>query len=366
MTTTRQRLAGVVDAWLHGVARPAPMMLVRAIREVSAGFTDERATRDKNYLNDRWQLEAYARFFAPLNAARTALLFERLHHEGHVDLRASPRVLDLGAGPLSASIGAGCAFASLAHVTALDASAPALARGATDIARLLPMNSAAVETITGPLQDTVVGLPDASFDVVLMANVLNEIGDARRDIGVRLALVREALRCVRDDGVVMIIEPATRMPTRALMSIRDALAKTVDIVAPCVGAATCPLLASSGDWCHGMLEWSQRPARLRALEEQAQLHKDTLKLSHLVLRKRAPQTKAGLRIIGGVMRAEVERRYACGPTGLVTLQGRPMLAPSLRGAVRGSLMPDTQTTNKGEGAMPPRPRHVGHNRSSKP
>jgi len=51
---------------------------------------------------------------------------------------------------------------------------------------------------------------------------------------------------------LVVIEPALRVTTRALMALRDAVIArgAAHPVAPCLHAAPCPMLAREGDWCH--------------------------------------------------------------------------------------------------------------------
>lgn len=127
------------------------------------------------------------------------------------------------------------------------------------------------------------------FDVVLLGQVLSEIGDsgtARLDAHVEL--VGAALDRTAADGSVVIIEPALRDRTRHLHAVRDALLATehrgASVFAPCLHAAPCPALDDEGAWCHEDLD-VDLPPWLRPVAADAGLRWQGLTFSYLVLRK---------------------------------------------------------------------------------
>jgi hypothetical protein len=126
------------------------------------------------------------------------------------------------------------------------------------------------------------------------------------------------------------------------MAVRDAVVDDglASVLSPCRGARACPLLATRGDWCHGDVHWPSRPEAYRAVERAARLPKDTLASTHLLLgRTGVAPPRGGVRVVGGVMRDThgVERRYVCADD-LVTITGRPRLAPALARAARGDVV----------------------------
>src|SRR4029078_7441568 len=69
----------------------------------------------------------------------------------------------------------------------------------------------------------------------------------------RLELVERALTAIRDDGAVIIIEPALRDTARALHELRDAVLASGRgrVFAPSAPRGSpCPALADPDDWCH--------------------------------------------------------------------------------------------------------------------
>ncbi len=85
-------------------------------------------------------------------------------------------------------------------------------------------------------------------DLVLCQTALNEmLVDATygRDT---VAMVRRWA----ESAPLLVIEPALKTTTRALMALRDAILAPggVSVIAPCLHQKPCPMLARGGDWCH--------------------------------------------------------------------------------------------------------------------
>lgn len=321
--------------------------LAADVRRLHRLFTTERSDRRPLYLQERPLLRAYLGYFAPLNAMKVALLLRMLEQEGRLSLPPRPRVVDLGAGPLSGILGVWVATGAVGEALAVDVSKQALAHGEAWLERSRARGEIAsletrVASITGsPARFA----PTWKSDLVILANVLVELGEPRRTEERRLALLRAALSFLGERGRLLVVEPGTRVSARALQRLRDRLAETgeASILAPCTGAARCPLLERQGDWCHHELPWSPPPP-VRALERAAGLDRQALTLSYLLLASAAEaENTSGLRLVGGVMRDDAgeERRYACTSGGLVTLRGRsgPLPEPAFA-APRGALLED--------------------------
>jgi hypothetical protein len=217
-------------------------------------------------------------------------------------------------------------------------------------------------SISGP---TSTWMPKEPVDLVIAANVLNELSDPR-DLGPRRRLVSASLAALSPRGRLLLVEPAMRMESRALMALRDDLvADGVGILSPCRGAPGCPLLQTRGDWCHQELRWDLRPAAYVALERDARLPKALLAASHLLLGPpNEPAPRRGLRVVGGLMRGSdgVERRYLCGQQSqLLTAQGNPHLANAVAQAQRGSVTDERAVASSAPAprAQPFRPQTPG-------
>jgi SAM-dependent methyltransferase len=342
------RLDALISRALTGGVRPADVV------ELSRLFGEERRKRSGDYMTDPALLGAYLGFFLPHYAAKAALLLEQMQREGLVKVPGAPRVLDVGAGPLTGLFGAWLLTGALGPSVALDLAGRSMHAGKAlldELAPGLPVRLVEASVYKRPL-------PEGPFDLVIIAHVLNELGDPRRDLQGRTDLVRALLLTLAPGGRILIVEPGTRVHGRSLMALRDALVLDgVPILSPCRGAPVCPLLATPGDWCHGDLAWA-RPRAFIELEHKANLRKDVLKQSHLLLAAlgdaRAPTT--GLRLVGGLMRdkLEVERRYGCGRAGLVVLRGQPKLAADINKPLRHGLVVREPKTDEVERERAPR------------
>jgi SAM-dependent methyltransferase len=342
-TPAHQRIAAVAEAAVAIASHRHPSSLHRDITRLSALFTHARGQRRHTYMQDPALRRAYLAFFVPHNVARIALLLLRARDEGHLPDTAAPRVLDVGAGPLTGMLACWAVWGHLGPSRAVDLARSALLDGQA-VLRAVGADVDAVDlvdrSLLGPPSSW---LPQDDADVVVAANVINEVGDPR-DIGPRLRLVQTLVRSLAPQGRLVVVEPAMRVEGRALLAVRDAIVEQnlATVLSPCRGAPRCPLLSTRGDWCHGDVTWQARPSSYRALETATGLAKASLAASHLLLAPAStPEPSAGLRLVGGLMRDAhgVERRYACG-TSLVTLAGSPRLSPRVQQAARGELVRD--------------------------
>ncbi len=332
-----ERIAAIVEAtWAE------PRSVGTDIAHLSRLFGAERAARRPDYLTVPRLRAAYLSFFLPQYAAKIALLLEQAQAEGLLTLPAQPRVLDVGAGPLSGVLGAWCFAGAVGPSVAVDLAQRAMQAGQGVLDAVAP--GSVVRLVVEPVQRR--PLPNGPFDLVIVAHVLNELGDPRRAVAERAALLEELCGVLAPGGRVLVVEPGTRVHGRALMAVRDVLADRARheavVVSPCRDAPACPLLRTEGDWCHGELSW-EPPAKFRALEKASGLKKTVLKHSHLLLARAADvegPPRDGLRLVGGLMvdRQGVERRYGCGKEALVELRGRPRLRPSSSRPLRGALL----------------------------
>jgi SAM-dependent methyltransferase len=96
---------------------------------------------------------------------------------------------------------------------------------------------------------------EGRFDLVVAAHLLNELfagqpeaQQLERRAGRVLAWARALLA---PGGLLVLIEPALRETSRALLAVRDrVVAAGLQVVAPCFRQGACPALASPRDWCH--------------------------------------------------------------------------------------------------------------------
>lgn len=342
VTSRDERIAAVFDAALDVARRRHRSPVARDVAELSRLFGSEKGAREAGYLRRPSERRAYLAWYAPRNAARIGLMLDELASEGVLPRWERPRVLDLGAGPLAGVLGAWVAFGSVGRSLAVDLAAAAMSDG-VELLRRVEADVEHVDTRVANLQQASAWGTRGPFDLVVIANSLGELGDPRRDVAARAAVVEEALARLAPGGRVLVVEPGTRIHGQGLMRVRDALVarKRAAALAPCTGAAACPLLTVPGGWCHVELPW-RPPESARKLAEQAGLSASPLKHSYLLL-SREGDAPRGLRLVGGTMRSGagaslVERRYACTAEGLVELRRKGGLPAEVSRPPRGAVL----------------------------
>jgi 2-polyprenyl-3-methyl-5-hydroxy-6-metoxy-1,4-benzoquinol methylase len=293
---------------------PSPKLTPSEIKEVGAGIkrlshglTRERELAGAKYMDDPALLGAYLLFYWPVSYAQSRSLLSELPHR--------PRaLLDLGSGPgplAFAGIDAGAS-----ETIAADRSKPAL-----ELARQLAIASS--ESLGTREWSPDRPLPDGRFDVITMGHVLNELfaGDVQQ----RANLVERALERVKPGGSLVVMEPALRDTSRALLQVRDVLvAKGYAVRAPCLFRGPCPALVKPSDWCHAERQW-RMPALTETLARTAGLHKESLKMSYLVLAPKGdswaePPHGRVLRIVSEALEGKGRQRFmGCGPEGRIGL-----------------------------------------------
>lgn len=314
------RAADLFHAALDEAERLHRTPLSQDVARLSKLFGADKAERDPAYLTDPGLRRAYLGFYAPRNAVRLALLLRSLERERALKRLSAPRVLDVGAGPLAGLLGAWVRYGELREATAVDLAAGAMRDGRDMYARVVgsaaPAPQTRVANITSRPWPT---LPRA--DLVMVANVIGELGDARRATARRAQVVEDALAQTTDEGAVLVVEPATRVHARGLMAVRDLLVERGHVVrAPCTGADACPLLLTRGDWCHEDLAWTP-PPRVARLMRDAGLRPAPLRHAYLLLTRARPGR--GQRVVSGVLRRGRRRvQLSCTPDGLVELDAK--------------------------------------------
>ncbi len=336
--TREERIAALFDTAVDLARRRHRSPVARDVAELSKLFGSQKAAREAGYLRQPSGRRAYLAWYAPRNAARIGLLLAELAREGALPRWERPRVLDLGAGPLAGVLGAWVAYGAVGRSLAVDLAAAAMADG-IELQRRAGADVEQVDTRVANLQQPGSWGARGPFDLVVIANSLGEVGDPRRDVVTRASIVEDALTRLAPGGRVLVVEPGTRIHGQGLMRVRDALVarKKAVALAPCTGAASCPLLNVPGGWCHVELPWDP-PRSARELAAKAGLSSSPLKHSYLLLANEG-EAPGGHRLIGGLMRSDdKERRYACTSEGLVELRARGRLPREVSAPPRGALL----------------------------
>jgi ribosomal protein RSM22 (predicted rRNA methylase) len=193
-----------------------------------------------------------------------------------------------------------------------------------------------------------------------MGHVLNELfGRGENAVAARAALVEQLLSRLKPGGSLMILEPALRETSRDLLYVRDILvAKGFAVRAPCLFRGPCPALVKASDWCHAERDW-RMPTLLEDLARAAGLHKESLKMSYLVLAPPgepwpAPPAGHAFRIVSEPLEGKGRQRYmGCGPEGRMGLalqqKHRNVGNEAFFSLKRGDVVGVTETEQRGDG-----------------
>ncbi|HKX12619.1 MAG TPA: small ribosomal subunit Rsm22 family protein [bacterium] len=254
----------------------------KGVGELSELFTSERAELKAGYLNRPELRAAYLLYFLPINFAKGLDVLGRLPEEFW--RRDSYRVIDLGCGPGSVSL----AFAELllqknprakVEFTLVEQN-PAVLQDAQNFLRFrLPQ--AQIKPIKAWLHAFHF---NGEYDLILMSHVLNEL----TKLGAQQRaewLLPNLQRHLADQGLLAILEPALKRPTRELMALRDHLLESggFTVLAPCLHDQRCPMLAATlQDWCHFYVDWKE-PEYLQKLDKMVKNDNRFVKVAYLIL-----------------------------------------------------------------------------------
>jgi SAM-dependent methyltransferase len=346
----RQRASGRPSPSARGAPRAASDELDReelkevaqGVSRLSKGLTRERELAGARYMDDPKLLGAYLLFYWPVSYAqgRSAL--------GELDRR--PRsVLDLGSGP------GPLAFAAL-DAGAREVLAADRSKAALELARALAVEASEPMGTRDWAPER--PLPDGKFDLITMGHVVNELFAG--DVAKRATLLEAVLARLSPGGSLMVIEPALRETSRALLEVRDLLvSRGYPVRAPCLFRGPCPALVKGSDWCHAERRW-RLPPMVEAIARTAGLHKESLKMSYLVLGRKdeawpTPPPGRLFRIVSEPLEGKGRQRYmGCGPEGRVglALQQRHRTEANARffELDRGTVIRVEGTEERGDGA----------------
>jgi SAM-dependent methyltransferase len=293
---------------------PSEMLTPNELREVGAGvkqlshgLTRDRALAGAKYMDDPRLLGAYLLFYWPVSYAQARSALQEVGQRPR-------KVLDLGSGPGPLAFAASDAGGN--EVVAADRS-----RAALDLAKALAIEAG--EGLGTREWSPEKPIPDGQFDLVTMGHLLNELFNG--DLEQRARLVEKALEKVSKGGSLLILEPALKETSRALLKVRDVLvSRGYAVRAPCLFRGNCPALIKESDWCHAERAWKM-PPMVEAIAKAAGLHKESLKMSYLVLAPKGeawPTPPPGrlFRIVSESLEGKGRHRFmGCGPEGRVGL-----------------------------------------------
>ena len=182
--------------------------------------------------------------------------------------------------------------------------------------------------MTTTLTDVRGRLPPGRFKTVLAGHLLNELLPRRgRGLGDAFPLARSLADRTEKTGALVFLEPAQRIPSRALSTLRERLLKTgFKPTFPCTHGSGCPVLSPRAkDWCVVDVPFD-RPELTAEVDRLLGIRRQKLTVSALALSQtagRAPDR--AVTVISEPMRAGNETLlYLCAPSGrLVVRLPRP-------------------------------------------
>jgi len=302
-----QRLSESLAQGTKEWAPPGEAALAVAVAELSELYTRRREALTREVPGKAHRM-ARMHFFLPRDLGKVSHALETLAQEQLVPHPAHPRILDLGAGLGASSLGAAAYFEGVAGVEGLsveawdtDATALEAMEHVLRRAPALGLPPIALTTHTGSLAR----LPaTGAYDLILAGLVLNELAD---DVEARADLLTRLSARLAPGGVLLVVEPALRVETRALMAVRDRLAAHPGppyVLGPCLHGAPCPMMSRERDWCHAELPGELPPALAR-VAAAAGLRRSRLTYAWLAL---GPEPTAlsgrGARVVSGPLRSK--------------------------------------------------------------
>jgi hypothetical protein len=157
--------------------------VVLAAKELSIAFTSGRGGLEGDYFSDEGMLDAYVAAFLIPNAAKTIHCLMQMDYLGLIPKGDAISILDLGTGPGTSVLAASLFFARrypdrVVGFAGVEQNRSALTRAHDLFKKVAPPNhsfeSATKEVGRGALGTI---LRDNRFDIVIAANLLNELGE---------------------------------------------------------------------------------------------------------------------------------------------------------------------------------------------
>jgi ribosomal protein RSM22 (predicted rRNA methylase) len=192
-----------------------------------------------------------------------------------------------------------------------------------------------------------------------MGHVVNELFSGPDADGRRADLLEEAAALLAPGGSLLVIEPALRDTSRALLRVRDLIvARGLSVRAPCLYRGPCPALLRETDWCHAERA-AEPPPLVAQIAKAAGLRREAVKMSYLVLAPRGegwaePPAGRVFRIVSEPLPSKGRLRYmGCGPEGRMglSLQEKHVAEANRRFASlrRGDVVRVTGAEPRGDG-----------------
>jgi len=160
------------------------------------------------------------------------------------------------------------------------------------------------------------------YNIIVLTNSLVEMFT---DQNIPVNFIERLLKSCSDNGVIIVLEPATKQLSRRLMILRASIINLgkAQVLLPCLHVEECPLMdvRQQKDWCHQSIAWHV-PEYLKILNQGLNREIDRLKFSYLVIaQKDFPMTpiNAFLVISSLLLEKGRQRCYLCTQQGRIEL-----------------------------------------------
>jgi hypothetical protein len=332
-----------IARWLPILARYGQNTkeLAVQVQRLSQGFNGHRRLIGKKYLNDAELSQAYIRYYWPQSYIQA-----RTHAEEVLDsFTCLPsRIVDIGSGPgpmgfamTDAILGRG---GKIKELLFLDHSEHSLAL-AEELATKAPWYTdklSGVQKKLWQLSNTnAIDIPrplekGTQWDLLCFGHSLNEFyKNDSNSYKKKLAMLLAILNSMMQESCIYIMEPALHGPALELQALRDGLqSQGIGIVGPCNFNGACPALPL-GQACHSQVR-EGLISPVRKLGQAAGMHKDSVAMSWLAVRKKSVPNSTWFRVVGETMLNKAGRtriplcgsmgrqNLSCGATGAIDIK----------------------------------------------
>jgi len=212
-----------------------------------------RGERPEGYLNLDKYFYAYIAYYLPLHLPELYWILEQLAKK---DFPLSTKnVLDVGCGPGTLTLSLLLWLekqqqAKPEKIVLWDNSQKALALAKEKILKLNASDATKIFSEKVKLPNFAKN--DERFDLIVVGHFLNEWGAGPRFRAKKISFLNSLVKAkLSAEGTLIVIEPPLKECTLDLMQLRNELARTLTIVAPCPQSdKLCPMLEQNLGWCY--------------------------------------------------------------------------------------------------------------------
>ena len=230
--------------------------------------------------------EAYTAYYLPANALKIYFVLEEMRRLGLPLPEKKITIADLGSGPGSALCGAalwGKENSREINYHAWEQSKFFIGQG-ENLSTNLRKNFSITTSWSLAKREPLDFLKHCDPDVVLFQNSVHEIFSDPKERQRELEKIISLLKRSGGAKYLILIEPALRDSSRELLELRSSLIASdkARIWLPCLDNRPCGALSTKNDWCHEEVP-VKFPEWMNNLGASAQMHKDSLLFSYLVI-----------------------------------------------------------------------------------